>query len=319
MAGPEKNGEGLSERQKNRIISFMERIGASFRPSDVDMVDDNLDSMNKGPVSSIWDKVEFLWNRFRTESTPAEKALIIGALLYLIMPLDILPDVLPGLGLIDDVFAILFVFNKITGIGKASLNNAGKRIMERIIDPLIEREVTHYMEVMHYRRIISSMINLVMYVAAILLAVFPVFGTLLSSILASLLLTFAMGYAVYRFIRLMRGKYAIPLIKDVLKEKSVKKGLSSFIRGLDPRIVKIEKFSDKFFRLLGEKGNEKTLERFIDHAYALLKKDIARFILVEVLILAFFFIVRFLLMHEISGLSFFKIVFYPFFLLSDSI
>ena len=211
--------------------------------------------MNKGPVSSIWDKVECLWNRFRTESTPAEKALIIGALLYLIMPLDILPDVLPGLGLIDDVFAILFVFNKITGIGKASLNSAGKRIMERIIDPLIEREVTHYMEVMHYRRIISSMINLVIYVAAILLAVFPVFGTLLSSILASLLLAFAMGYAVYRFIRLMRGKYAVPIIKEVLKEKSVKKGLSSFIRGLDPRIVKIEKFSDKFFRLLGEKWN----------------------------------------------------------------
>ena len=42
-----------------------------------------------------------------------DKAMIIGALGYLISPLDVLPDAIPIVGLSDDLTVLLFVINKI--------------------------------------------------------------------------------------------------------------------------------------------------------------------------------------------------------------
>lgn len=42
-----------------------------------------------------------------------DKALIIGALGYLISPLDVIPDAIPIAGLSDDLAALLFVLNKV--------------------------------------------------------------------------------------------------------------------------------------------------------------------------------------------------------------
>jgi len=42
-----------------------------------------------------------------------KKLLIFGGLLYLIFPMDIVPDVLIGLGILDDAAVLLFVWNAI--------------------------------------------------------------------------------------------------------------------------------------------------------------------------------------------------------------
>ncbi|MBR6964555.1 MAG: DUF1232 domain-containing protein [Prevotella sp.] len=44
-----------------------------------------------------------------------DKAIIIGALGYLISPLDVIPDAIPIAGLGDDMAVLLFVLNKIWG------------------------------------------------------------------------------------------------------------------------------------------------------------------------------------------------------------
>jgi uncharacterized membrane protein YkvA (DUF1232 family) len=41
--------------------------------------------------------------------------MIIGALLYFLMPVDVIPDFFPGAGYVDDFSVILFVFNSIGG------------------------------------------------------------------------------------------------------------------------------------------------------------------------------------------------------------
>lgn len=42
-----------------------------------------------------------------------DKALIIGALGYLISPIDVIPDAIPIAGLSDDLAALLYVLNKV--------------------------------------------------------------------------------------------------------------------------------------------------------------------------------------------------------------
>ncbi|WP_300360978.1 YkvA family protein [Fusobacterium sp.] len=43
-----------------------------------------------------------------------EKTLIISALGYLIAPLDFIPDILPGMGFVDDIGALTFVIKKVS-------------------------------------------------------------------------------------------------------------------------------------------------------------------------------------------------------------
>ena len=45
--------------------------------------------------------------------TAANKAMIIGALGYMISPLDVIPDVIPIAGLTDDLAVLLFVLKKV--------------------------------------------------------------------------------------------------------------------------------------------------------------------------------------------------------------
>lgn len=42
-----------------------------------------------------------------------EKLLIMGALGYLILPLDLIPDSIPGLGFTDDLAALLYAYNSV--------------------------------------------------------------------------------------------------------------------------------------------------------------------------------------------------------------
>ena len=61
-------------------------------------------------------KVVQLWCVLQKPEVPAkEKALIMGALGYLIAPLDFVPDMTPVLGYSDDLVAITFALLKVQG------------------------------------------------------------------------------------------------------------------------------------------------------------------------------------------------------------
>ena len=64
--------------------------------------------MNRGAARRVWGDVQRLWRTAKDPHTawPA-KATAIGALLYLVTPIDAIPDLIPGLGLSDDVGVIL--------------------------------------------------------------------------------------------------------------------------------------------------------------------------------------------------------------------
>ena len=59
----------------------------------------------------------------------ADKAIIIGALGYMISPLDVIPDAIPIAGLTDDLAVLLFVLKKVwTDIDPAILEQAKTRL-----------------------------------------------------------------------------------------------------------------------------------------------------------------------------------------------
>ena len=58
-----------------------------------------------------------------------DKAIIIGALGYMISPLDVIPDAIPIAGLTDDLAVLLYVLKKVwTDIDPAIMDQAKKRL-----------------------------------------------------------------------------------------------------------------------------------------------------------------------------------------------
>ena len=59
----------------------------------------------------------------------ADKAIIIGALGYMISPLDVIPDAIPIAGLTDDLAVLLYVLKKVwTGIDPEIIAKARERL-----------------------------------------------------------------------------------------------------------------------------------------------------------------------------------------------
>ena len=75
--------------------------------SDVRRIDENIDGMKKGKLLEVWDKVMQLYRFVKDPLAPwGGKALAIGALIYMISPIDAVPDITPIVGLLDDVAII---------------------------------------------------------------------------------------------------------------------------------------------------------------------------------------------------------------------
>lgn len=72
--------------------------------SDIRRIDENIDGMKRGKLAEVWDKVMQLYRFVKDPNAPwGGKALAIGALIYMISPIDAVPDFTPILGLLDDV------------------------------------------------------------------------------------------------------------------------------------------------------------------------------------------------------------------------
>ena len=314
-------GEHLSQDKRNRIMDFVERLGKSFDKKDVDKVNSNISSMNKGALANVWDKVLFLLKRFNDNSSPKDKALIIGALLYAILPIDIIPDVIPGLGLVDDAFAVVMVYNivkKSVPLVKKAVEKTQEKVVKKV-DNIISWAVEQKLDLAYNRKLVSSLFTLILFVFAILFTVCPVFGELASSIVASILLLASVALSIISIVKTVRNKHTIPLVRSMWNQRSIKKGIAEYLRSLDEKISFGEKTIDDFFALLGEPANQRFLDHLVDHCWLLIKKSVIRFVLIIACIVSLFFIVRQVLLMQFDGLSFWEVIFSPVFMLVKSI
>jgi uncharacterized membrane protein YkvA (DUF1232 family) len=75
---------------------------------DVERIGSQLGGMNRGPIVKLWNDVQALWAMIVDPNAAwTSKAIAIGSLLYLVSPLDAIPDLIPVLGLTDDAGVIV--------------------------------------------------------------------------------------------------------------------------------------------------------------------------------------------------------------------
>ena len=91
-------------------IALLRKFTKRASLKDVPEIARKLGAMNRGPMVKIWDKVQVLWRFIKDpEVAWGKKATAVGSLIYLVSPLDAVPDFIPAAGLLDDVAVILFV------------------------------------------------------------------------------------------------------------------------------------------------------------------------------------------------------------------
>lgn len=76
---------------------------------------------NKGTLGDAWEKLQLFFDLVQAYTkgeyrnvAPSTILTIIGAILYFVSPLDVVPDFLVGLGILDDAAVISFTLKKLS-------------------------------------------------------------------------------------------------------------------------------------------------------------------------------------------------------------
>lgn len=97
---------------KHEAIKLMNKFSRKKKAKDIN--EKKLFSMNKGPVKKVWGQVLSLWNVLSDPKVDLSvKAIAVGALAYLILPIDVVPDFIPIAGLTDDVGVIMYAISQL--------------------------------------------------------------------------------------------------------------------------------------------------------------------------------------------------------------
>ncbi len=119
MWKPNKNDEPLASdqsigKESSRKVKIFNRMVRNAKEEQIPKISSKLGSMKRGAITKVWPKVQALWELARDPKADWKpKASAIGALIYLVSPIDAIPDVIPFGGLIDDAAVIAFAFRKI--------------------------------------------------------------------------------------------------------------------------------------------------------------------------------------------------------------
>lgn len=222
---------------EKKALKQAEELGNASTDQDLQKIDSNLDKMNKGRIAKIWDKVLFLWEKVKSPEVPLRlKLTIAGALLYLILPADIIPDSLPGIGLIDDVSVILFVFKEVS---KFVVPKVIEKTKERFQESYYEK-IDFKLKEIFYNMLLNSIITFVINITGIvILIVKPV--NEYSKYIALGIFVISFIYTLVRIILYFRqyGKVSIGIAKLVIKNKSLSKGISQYIQETYPTITTV--------------------------------------------------------------------------------
>jgi uncharacterized membrane protein YkvA (DUF1232 family) len=297
-----KENEELIFDDKGRPLKMAEKLGKDVSDEEIKDVEDKLPTMKRGAVAKIWDKVMDIYHGFMSDETPATmKVLLIGSLIYLVLPMDVVPDFLPGIGLLDDVGVLTFIWQKLSKMSKITnvINlNKGAQVLT---DKVQERIKMAYEKAFELARdqldtvikkkgrqtIYNSVLSLCLFIVATVLIASDNESTLL---LASLLILYLLIRSLVNFFRAL--PIAIKLIKCYLKTKDIDRAVSVYLKDSYKFIEPLEELKNKIKML----DDVPDLEIIINMQRKALKKTIITVVVTVVIIMILFFVLRHTLM-----------------------
>lgn len=102
------------DKVKEQAISFLGELKNKISLQDLDKVKMKLPKMNRGALKEVWENVGDLWAFVNNKDVSiVEKTIPLAALVYVISPLDVIPDSFPLAGLLDDASIVSYVFASI--------------------------------------------------------------------------------------------------------------------------------------------------------------------------------------------------------------
>ncbi len=142
-ANIEKINDKLQAGYGKKIQAIFRRFVLAAKPENIQQIHKKLPKMNRGAVKKVWSQVQALLKMIRDPQTAwASKALAIGTLVYLISPLDAIPDIIPGVGLADDVALIVAVVSSLAyelGNYVEKSANKGVEVASQLADIQVEK------------------------------------------------------------------------------------------------------------------------------------------------------------------------------------
>ena len=222
---------------KKRALKKAKELGEQASEKDIQELDFKLPVMKKGPIAKIWDKVVFLWERLKSsEMSKKYKVAIAGALLYLVLPLDVVPDVLPVVGLLDDVAVILSIVglvSKIVDVSKVvipQIQKIEKKIEEKFYE-ISYKVIDEKLAALFSSILITTCITFIENVMGCIILVVKPFGEPASRYVAITIFIMAALYSLTRFIIYLKnyGTMTLKIAAGIYRKKNVSEGLADFL------------------------------------------------------------------------------------------
>lgn len=218
----------LDLNTKKKALKKANELGELATEEDVQNLDSRLPAMKKGVIAKVWDKVLYLWEQAKSPEIPFRlKAVIIGALLYLVLPTDIIPDVIPGFGLVDDLSVILAVVREVS---KFVLPKIEKKLENKVYE-LGYQKIDEKLSELFSSFLITTIITFCVNTIGCVILVLKPFGTPESRYVSTALFFCVFIYALIRFIIYLKnyGKMTWKIASPIIKTKSISKGIADFI------------------------------------------------------------------------------------------
>ena len=295
------------EFEKEKALQKAEEFGEHATEKQISDVRTKIDKFIKGPMKKVGDKMKALWKFYLSPDTPKwMKAEIIGALIYVISPIDLIPDVIPFIGFIDDIFVIGAIFH--------SLVNAGVMLVEKEALPVIldfgEQEINTRLNNSLKTTIKNSIINFLLLTCGMMLVIFHPISEIVSYYMASVFFLFSLGWAAIRFVG--NAKIMFPIIKCIIEAKNLEAGLCKYIIQRYPKIKTALDTVKKLSSYIPALKEFPEMVEIVRHYVDVFKKRIIIFVSSFGAYTLMFFITRRILMEQFGGISTFAAYFYPF-------
>lgn len=144
-----KKKEGLKPVEKAKaeeiVDSLTKKVEANYSLEEVDKAEKEAEKYrDKKQLAAIWSKIQVLFIIARHPSIwgPGVAVPACVAVLYLVLPIDAIPDVIPLAGLIDDIFVITtlvgVLVKKISSYTKEKISLLRKEVPEELLNTFDE-------------------------------------------------------------------------------------------------------------------------------------------------------------------------------------